>query len=231
MPRVNVLDTTGRKTGTVELPKEIFAKKASDQLLAQAIRVYRTNKRQVSAKTKSRGEVVASKRKIWRQKGTGRARHGSRNAPIFVKGAIAHGPRGNQSLSLKLTKKMKRLALFGSLTAKLSDKKIFIVEDLLKIKPKTKAGKKVIDAILKKEAERSILLVLPKTGENCKRAFSNLKNVTLTKAADLNAYKVLRKNYLFLEKEAIESLKETFLRRSRHPEDPPAGGDEGSPSE
>src|SRR3989338_4775942 len=90
---VPVLDVSGKKTGTVTLPKEIFAVTVSPKLIAQAARVYSANQRQSSAKTKTRGEVTGSRRKVWRQKGTGRARHGDRYAPIFVGGGIAHGPR------------------------------------------------------------------------------------------------------------------------------------------
>lgn len=210
--KVDTYNTIGKKTGTTTLPKEIFNKQAGDKLLAQAVRVYLSNQRQASAKTKSRGEVKTSKRKIWRQKGTGRARHGSKNAPIFVKGAVAHGPRGNQNFSLKLPKKMKRRALFGALTSKAQEKTIFVMQDLLKIKPKTKSAKKMIDAILKKDSFRKSLLILPEKSENCKRAFSNLKNIRLIRAADLNTYEVLRNKYIFLEKEAIKSLKERFLK-------------------
>jgi len=156
--RVNVYTISGKKSGTTTLPKEIFGKEVSEKLLAQAVRVYLANKRQAPAKTKSRGEIKTSKRKIWRQKGTGRARHGSRNAPIFVKGGVAHGPRGNQNFSLKMPKKMKRAALLGALTNKADDKKIFVIEDFTKIKPKTKEAQKLIDVLLKKENTRKTLV-------------------------------------------------------------------------
>jgi len=209
--KIDVYTTSGRKTGTTMLPKEIFEKKVSEKLLAQAVRVYLANQRQAPAKTKSRGEIKASKRKIWRQKGTGRARHGSRNAPIFVKGAIAHGPRGNQNFSLKMPKKMKRSALLGALTSKAIDKKIFVIKELDRIKPKTKEAQKLIDVLLKRESTRKTLVATSEIHESCKRAFSNLKNVCLMPAKQLNAYQVLKNKYLFLEKEAIESLKKTFL--------------------
>jgi len=210
--RVSVYTTSGRKTGTTTLPKEIFGKKVSEKLLAQAVRVYMANQRQAPAKTKSRGEVKTSKRKIWRQKGTGRARHGSRNAPIFVKGAIAHGPRGNQNFSLKMPKKMKRAALLGALTSKADDKKIFVIKEFSKIKPKTKNAQKLIDVLLKKESTRRALVATLGTHKNCKRAFSNLKNVQLMPAKQLNAYQVLKHKYLFLEKGSIKKIKEVFLQ-------------------
>jgi large subunit ribosomal protein L4 len=168
MLKVDVYNHKGEKTGSLSLPKEIFGQKINNKLLAQAVRVYRGRKRKASAKTKSRSEVVASKRKIWRQKGTGRARHGSRNAPIFVKGGVAHGPTGKQNFTKKLSKKMKKAALKSALATKAGDKKI-----------------------------------------------SNLKNVRISKADSLNAYEILQKNYLFLEKEAIEKIKQVFSKTKK----------------
>src|SRR5207248_616028 len=98
-----------KASGKVSLPKEIFAETVNKKLLAQAVRVYLANKRQGNASTKTRGEVEGSTRKIYRQKGTGNARHGSIRAPIFVKGGIVHGPRP-RDFSLGLSKKMRRKA-------------------------------------------------------------------------------------------------------------------------
>ena len=91
MPSLDVYSTSGKKTSTTSVKKKFFEAKINSSLMAQAIRVYLSNQRQAPAKTKSRGEVKVTKKKVWRQKGTGRARHGSRNAPIFVGGGKAHG--------------------------------------------------------------------------------------------------------------------------------------------
>src|SRR3990167_8071260 len=110
---------------------------ASPQLLAQAIKVYLTNQRQGTKHAKTRGEVAGSGKKIWRQKGTGKARHGDRQAPLFVGGGIAHGPKGNENYKLNLPDKMKRLALRIVLTDKLKDERIVLVKSLKTVKAKT----------------------------------------------------------------------------------------------
>ena len=94
MAQIPLVNTSGKKVKSLKVSGKIFGAKVNPSLVNQAVRVYLSNQRQASARTKSRGEVKVTKAKIWRQKGTGRARHGSRNAPIFVGGAKAHGPTG-----------------------------------------------------------------------------------------------------------------------------------------
>jgi len=102
-----VVSIDGKKKGTVSVSEAMFNTHAADQLVAQAVRVYQANQRQGGAKTKTRGEVTGSGRKIWRQKGTGRARHGHRYAPIFVGGGVSHGPR-TRDFSRRLSKAMRK---------------------------------------------------------------------------------------------------------------------------
>ena len=120
---VPVYDIKGKEKGTLILPKEAFAVSVKPQLLAQAVRVYQFNRRQGTASTKTRGEVTGSTRKIYRQKGTGRARHGDIKAPIFVGGGIVGGPKP-KDYSLGINKKQKTKAFFGALTLKLKEKNI-----------------------------------------------------------------------------------------------------------
>src|SRR3990170_5938571 len=124
---IQVLNTRGEPAGKTDLPEEIFAVKASPRLLAQAVRVYLANQRLAQARAKTRGEVKGSGKKIWRQKGTGRARHGDAQAPIFVGGGVAHGPTGRENYKLKLPKRLKRRALFAALTQKIEEKELVIV--------------------------------------------------------------------------------------------------------
>ena len=211
----------------MSLPKEIFDAKVNEILMAQAIKVYLSNQRQAPAKSKRRGEITASGRKIYKQKGTGRARHGDRKAPIFVKGAKAHGPTGEQNYKLKLNKKMKKRALFSALTSKLKDKEIIIVSGLEKIEPKTKAITKIISNIKNqisktpirqtqgrhiKNKKIKMTIVLPEIIENVIRAGRNIPNMNLRQAKQLNTYKVLNGGQLIFMKESIGVLKETFLK-------------------
>lgn len=215
MTRVVLFNTKGKKIGKVQLPKEIFGAKINEQLMAQAVRVYLATKRKAQAKTKTRGEVAGSGRKIYRQKGTGRARHGDRYAPIFVGGGVAHGPTGQESYKLKMPKKMRRLALFSALTSKLKEKNLIVIEGLEKIKPKTKEIMKVMENLKckmeKKKLKEKISLILPEPMENVIKGARNIAGVRLTQANLLNAYEILNGGKLIFTKESIKRLKETFL--------------------
>src|SRR5581483_3879222 len=116
----SVYDLKGKAIGRVTLPSEVFGVEENPHLLAQAVRVYLANQRQGTVSTKTRGEVQGSTRKIYRQKGTGRARHGGIRAPIFVHGGIVFGPKPRE-FSLSMPQKMRRLALFTALSGKVKD--------------------------------------------------------------------------------------------------------------
>lgn len=214
MPTIDIYDTNGKKLKKMTLPKEIFGVKPNEFLIAQAVRVYLANQRQASAKTKSRGEVKASGRKIWRQKGTGRARHGDRKAPIFVKGGIAHGPTGMENFKLKMSKKMKKLALFSALSSKFKDKKVIVIDGLEKIKPKTKEMGKITKN-LKLKAKGKITFVLPSVIENVIRAGRNIPDAGFLQAKLLNTYEVLNGGMLVFMKESVGAMEETFLKSKK----------------
>lgn len=203
---VDVYNTKGKVVKTIDLPKEIFGAKVNSQLVSQAVRVYLANQRSGTASTKSRGEVAGSTRKIYKQKGTGRARHGSLRAPIFVHGGIAFGPKPHD-FSLKLPSKMKKVALFSVLSAKLKDGEIKVIAELEKISPKTKSMVEVINNLELNSKKKSILLVLPSKLENLKRAVGNIEGVEMILVNQLNAYKVLQSRILLFMEEAITKLK------------------------
>lgn len=212
---VGLFNILGRSAGTLELPKEIFGVKVNENLLAQAVRVYLFNQRQGTSSTKTRGEVHGSTKKIWQQKGTGRARHGSRKAPIFRHGGIVSGPKP-QDHSLNLSKKMKRSALFSALTQKLKSNEIKTITGLEKIEPKTKKMVALIEKLGVNKKNRNVLLVIPnkvKDFENIYRAVRNIEGVQALSANTLNAYQVLDNNLMILMKQSIDSLKENFLKK------------------
>ena len=213
--KIDIFSITGEKTGKIELPKEIFAAAIDKKLMAQAVRVYLANQRQGTASSKTRGEVSGSRRKIWRQKGTGRARHGDYYAPIFVGGGVAHGPKP-KDWSLRMPKKMKRLSLFSALTSKLKEKEIVAVQGLEKISPKTKEMVKVLTNLKLKmknsQLGEKILLVLPEKIERVIRAGRNIDNLSLAQASLLTTYQVLDCKRLIFMKPSIKVLKETFLK-------------------
>ncbi len=205
-----VFDMAGKVTQKISLPEEIFGAKINKSLIAQAIRVYLANQRQGTSSTKTRGEVEGSTRKIYRQKGTGRARHGSIRAPIFVHGGIVGGPKP-RDYSLKLPQKMKRAALFSALSAKFKDGEMKVLEGFEKIEPKTKNFVSAIDKLGLNSKKKKILLITASEVENLKRASRNIEGVSLTAAKRLNTYDILNNRQLLFMKEAIEELKTRVL--------------------
>ncbi len=198
---VSVYSLTGRAAGTMNLPKEIFGVKSNKILLAQAVRVYTTNQKIFTASTKTRGEVRGSTAKIFRQKGTGRARHGSIRAPIFVGGGIVFGPKPRK-VRLELPKKMKKAALLSALSAKMSDKEIVGVSGLEKATGRTKEIVKFLEKVGK-----SALIVTGEKQEMIVRGVRNIPGVDVLPANQINAYEVLRHQFLVISKEALVKLK------------------------
>ena len=213
MPKTDLLDINGKKVGTINLPREIFAAEVNPPLMAQAVRVYLANQRKAHPKTKTRAEVNRTKAKWYRQKGTGRARHGSKAAPIFVGGGVAHGPTGEQNYQLKMPKKMKKAALFSALTSKFKEKEILVVRGLEKIEPKTKKMAEFLTKSKIQSTKSKILLVLPKMLENIILAGRNLENFEISYSADLNTYQVLASDKLIFLPESVDKLKEVFLKK------------------
>jgi large subunit ribosomal protein L4 len=208
----SVFDVKGKAVGHVELPPQIFNAKINNSLMSQAVRVYLANQRQGTSKTQDRGEVNATTKKVWAQKGTGRARHGSKRAPIFVGGGRVFGPTP-RDLSLSISKKMKTLALFSALSSKLKDGEIKIIKGLELVEPKTKLVAQVLKNLEIKKASR-ILLVMPKAGkesENVYRASRNIEGVEILSANSLNTYEVLDNSLVLLMKDSIDSLKDIFI--------------------
>ena len=211
----NVYNTQGKVVSEINLPKEVFGAKVNSSLMAQAVRVYLANQRMGTASTKNRGEITGSTKKIWRQKGTGRARHGSRKAPIFVGGGVAFGPRP-RDYSLKMPKKMKKAALFSALSYKQDSGGIKVVTGLEKILPKTKFMAQVVKKLGFNSKKINILLVTPdkeKNGfENVYRAGRNLEGLKILNVNTLNTYEVLDNQSIFFMKDAVGAVEKHFIK-------------------
>lgn len=190
-----------------ELNAEIFGAEVNPDLIAQAVRVYRIKTRRGTRKTKGRGEVSGGGRKPWRQKGTGRARHGSIRSPIWVGGGHAH-PIRPVNYKARLPKKMKREALFAALAARQDEGRIFTVDELGIAKPSTQEAEKVVDAW---KLEGSVLLIVPKPDESLKFSVRNLPCVDAIEARQLSAYEVVRAENLVFVDDALKVIEETFL--------------------
>jgi len=207
--KVEVVDMTGKKTGTTSLPGAAGDKKQpNQQLLAQAVRVYLSNQRQGSKHAKTRGEVTGSGRKIWRQKGTGNARHGDRQAPLFVGGGVAHGPKGNENYRRELPKKMKRLALRSILSLKVAEKQLLVVKNLKVAKPKTKALVAMLEKVVKgyKPGKKVIIVVTNEEATPMMRAGRNLVGVGIMRAQDANPYELWRGGTVVMSEAATDEL-------------------------
>ncbi len=210
--KIDTYNQNGEKVGQTLLPKEIFGVELNSDLLHQVVQAYMANRRQVSAHTKTRGDVRGGGKKPWKQKGTGRARHGSIRSPIWVGGGVAHGPKKERNFKQKINKKMARKALFMALSGKAKDGEILILEDLKLEQPKTKEMASIISKIKNKitNIDKSTLLVLPKKDENIIRAAGNLSYLDTMIAQNLNALDVLSRKYLLTTKEGIKKMKEVF---------------------
>lgn len=210
---LEVFDTKGKLSETVLLPKEIFGAKINDKLLAQAVRVYLANQRAGSATTKTRSEVHGTTKKAWQQKGTGRARHGSRKAPIFVHGGIAWGPRP-RDFSLSLSKKMRRAALFSALSLKQKSNEIKGIKGLEKLTPKTKLIVEVLNNLGVNQDNKKILLITPKGKEfeNVYRAARNIQGVSLLPADIINAYQIMNNKLILLMDKSLDVITSNFLK-------------------
>lgn len=208
MSKANVYSAKGIKRPAITLPKN-FREKENKTLLAQAIRVYENRLHPGLSKTKRRGEVIASTRKIWRQKGTGRARHGARSAPIFVGGGKAHGPTGLKR-QLVLPKKMRQKALDIALSLKARNGQIIAVENISSLK-KTKEGQDFINKIVSKEKkvgkDKRFTFVLVDGNSEARLALRNIGGVEVVAYKNLNAYQVFVGGILIFDKDIFKVKK------------------------
>lgn len=198
---VPVYSLAGRASGTLTLPKEIFGQKVNKKLLSQAMRVYMTNQKHLTGSTKTRGEVEGSTAKIYRQKGTGRARHGSIRAPIFVGGGIVFGPKPRK-VRLELPQRMKKAALLSAFSAKMADKQVMGLSGLEKASGKTKE----MVGLLEKLKAKSAFIVTGEQQDNVVRAVRNIPGVDILPVNLINAYEVIKHDLLLITKEAVEKL-------------------------
>jgi len=203
MPKVHVLDSSGKKVKEVSVPESILLSPAKEHLIYEAILNYRANQRRGTASAKTRAQVRGGGRKPWRQKGTGRARAGSNRSPLWKKGGITFGP-APRDYGFSMPKKAKRNALKSALSMKLAENQVLVLDQLAFKEPKTKEGIKLLKA-LKLE---SALIVDSQDNVNL---FLSVRNIPKVKAVDhsqLNIYDVLNHKSLVLTQTAFESLME-----------------------
>ncbi|EKE04892.1 MAG: hypothetical protein ACD_19C00429G0052 [uncultured bacterium] len=194
----------------VSLPKE-YVKTSAVSLLAQAVRVFEDRTHFGLSRVKTRSEVNISKKKIYKQKGTGGARHGAKSAHIFVGGGVVHGPTGMKR-DLKMPINMKKKALRIALANKFANGKAVLVEGINKI-TKTQEASKALDILKSKlNIKSKVLVVLANTDAKIFKFFKNIKNVEVVKFSDLNAFLVLKRSLILIDSLSFETKKVTVKK-------------------
>jgi large subunit ribosomal protein L4 len=207
MPVVDVRNLEGKKVGTVELADDVFSAKVNQNLLHETVRHFLAGKRSGTHKTKDKSEVSGAGRKLWKQKGTGRARIGSIRSPLWRHGGTVHGPVPRK-YDYALPKKMIVGALRSALSSKLAEEKMTVVDGWALDSHKTKPFRQ---ALSKLDGEtRTILLVATDANVNLERASRNLEGVTLVPARSLGPYDLMRHDRVMLSREAAEKLSRTL---------------------
>ncbi len=204
IPVVDVYSLAGKKVDKFKLNPEVFNSAIRKELLHQVVVMYRANKRQGTASTKKRGEVRGGGKKPWRQKGTGRARVGSIRSPIWTGGGVVFGPKP-RDYGFDLPKKMKRLAVMSSLSAKTKDNELVVLETDPELKEaKTKDMTRILSSL--KIKNKKVLLLSAKNDKKLTLSCRNIKNLTLRPSSDFNAYDVLSSARVVFSKDTHASI-------------------------
>ncbi len=217
--KLNLYNQEAKQIGEVELSDKIFGAAYKPALIKQVILAILANARRPVAHTKDRGDVSGGGKKPWRQKGTGRARHGSIRSPIWVGGGVAHGPRNEKDYSQKVNKKMKKAALASALSAKVRENELLLVDSLNFEEPKTKLAKEILNAFaglenfekLAYKKKNAALIVLPDADALVEKSFANFGNVEVKDARNINTYDVFKYKYIIVVKP--EETEKVLLER------------------
>lgn len=206
MPTVTLYNTQGEQVGEISLADAVFGAKVNEAAMHQAVCAYLANQRQGTADTKTRTEVRGGGRKPWRQKGTGRARHGSIRSPIWKGGGVVFGPHP-RSFRLTLPRKVRRLAMKSALTSKVNSGTIIVLDHLSMNEPKTKEMVRVLGNL---QAGRKALIITDAPRENVIKSARNIPGVKTTHAGQLNVYDILNYDKLIITRDAVARVEEVF---------------------
>ncbi|MGC1105224.1 MAG: 50S ribosomal protein L4 [Candidatus Acidiferrales bacterium] len=203
MAVVDITNLSGKTVGQLELADDVFAARVNPHLLHETVRHYLAAQRAGTHKTKQKSEVSGAGRKLWKQKGTGRARIGSIRSPLWRHGGTVHGPVP-RSYAYRIPRKVFTGALRSALSAKLAEKKLFVIEDWQLESHKTKAFREALSRV--DDASRTLLLVDGGENVNLERASRNLEGVKLVRTTAIEPYDLLRHESVVLSREAAEKL-------------------------
>lgn len=206
MPKVAVYNIKGEQVGEMDLKDEVFGVEVRKDILHAAVVAHLAAARRGTASTKTRGEVSGGGRKPWRQKGTGRARHGSIRSPIWRGGGVVFGPKP-RSYEIKLPKKMRRLAMKSALSAKVERGDMIVLDELTMAQPKTK---EMVNILKNLKVDRKALVVTADKDEIVFKSARNIPGVKPVEAAGLNVYDLLAHDKLVITKDAVARVEEVL---------------------
>jgi large subunit ribosomal protein L4 len=206
MPSVDIIDLSNQKVGTLDLADAVFAAPVNEALLYEAVRHYLAGTRRGTASTKTRHEVAGAGKKLWKPKGTGRARVGSIRSPLWRHGGTTHGPQPH-SFAYKLPRKMQLGALKSALSAKLRDGELRVVNEFALSEAKTKVMRQALNTL---DATRTVLLVDNGDNQNLHLSSRNLEGVKLVASRDVNVYDLLGHQDVLLSEAAARKLSEAL---------------------
>lgn len=206
MPNVAVFNMTGEKVSDIELNADVFAIEPHQQAMHLAVVNYLANQRQGTQSTLTRSEVRGGGRKPWRQKGTGRARHGSTRSPIWTHGGVAHGPKPRQ-YGFSINKKVRRLAMKSALSSKVQAEEIVVLDEFKLSEIKTKEVVKVLSAL---NTGKKTLIILPEKDDTVVRSARNIVGVKTAQVNTLNVYDILNCDSLVVLKDAVAKIEEVY---------------------
>lgn len=206
MPTTTLFTKTGTQAGTVELPEALFAAPVNEAVIHQVVTAQLAARRTGTAATKTRGQVAGGGHKPYRQKGTGRARQGSRSAPHYAGGGVVFGPHP-RSYSQRLPKRMKRAALLGALTSKFDDGAVKVVEDLAMDTIRTRD---LVGFLAALQASGRILVVADGKDERLELSARNLRGVNVIRADSLNVVDVLNADVLLIPQLSLPTMAEVY---------------------
>lgn len=220
--KITVYNQEGKEVGNTLLPKEIFDVKMNSDLVHQVVVSQMANRRQITAHTKDRSEVRGGGKKPWRQKGTGRARHGSIRSPLWKGGGVTFGPRKDKIFKKEIPNKIRRKALFMVLSEKVRKNLLVLLDELKIDNAKTKEMVKILKNLpcppkfsegkIRRASKKNCLIVLPNYDKKLILSARNIYRVSTIEARNLNALDLLSFRYLLMPKDTIKTIKETFLK-------------------
>lgn len=205
--KTKVYNLDGKEAGEIELPERIFNVPVNEDLIHQVVIAQMANARVAIADTKDRGEVSGGGKKPWKQKGTGRARHGSSRSPIWKGGGVTFGPTSDRNYTKRVNKKMKAKALFMVLSEKLREEKILVLDHTRMEKPSTK---EMLSYLSKLSIKTKALLALGKRDENILKSVGNITKISVIASDSINVVDLLKNDMFIINKEGLKKIEETY---------------------